>query len=81
MTTNMTPNWLKIDKNNLPKGEVVAANFIERGKSGNDCYGEKRIGKLRRLTSRMFFRKIDIVYCQYVPVTHYLPLPKDEERE
>jgi len=70
---NMTPNWLKIDKNNLPKGEVVAVNFELK-----QYWYIKHIGEIK-----MFFN--NIVVREYEgkvhPVTHYLPLPKDEERE
>ena len=58
--------WLKLNKDELPKGEVVAVNF-ERN--------TKEVGEV------VFNCDWNIVLCNDLPVTHYLPLPKDEERE
>lgn len=62
----MTPNWLKIDPNNLPEGEVVAVNIALR-------FREKGI--------LVYDDIYDRVFCNGFPVTHYKPLPKEEERE
>lgn len=62
--------WLKLNKDDLPKGEVVAVNF-ERN---NPLYGMKYVGKIT-------YRKTYQCCIGWSVVTHYLPLPKDEERE
>ena len=65
-----TDKWLKIDKDNLPKGEVVAACFDETSR----FYGGKFWGEIE-------VRGGVSPYCEGVPVTHYIPLPNDEDRE
>jgi len=66
--------WKKIDPENLPKGEVVAANF----KEANYWYLKKLLGKIYVDTYGAYC-KSDTEVSVYV--THYHELPNDEERE
>lgn len=71
----MTPNWLKIDKNNLPKGEVLCANFADM----THGYAEKLYGFLYLDSEGKLECNCGDTVLENV--THYLPLPKDEEIE
>ena len=66
--------WIKINKTNLPKGTVLAANF----KSGTYGYSEKLIGYL--------LLESDIVYCEddntrLENCTHYIDIDSYDIKE
>jgi len=67
--------WKKIDTINLPEGEVVAVCLTNSEKTPRP----KLIGKLVKFTSKTI--NCQNKFTTLLAVTHYLPLPKDEERE
>lgn len=71
--------WKKLKIDDLPKGEVVAANFTK----GDRSYGSKVITNLIKAekVKNQIYVKTGFDWSEWMYVTHYLPLPKDEERE
>lgn len=61
--------WIPIDPDNLPVGEVLAANF----KVGSISYRNKLLGYLERVTGRVI---CDSEYEVIYDVTHYIDIHK-----
>lgn len=69
--------WIKIDKDNLPSGDVLAGNF----NVGSDCYKNKLYGTLsvdERGSVYCFCANYRNCECEYdlTDATHYIDIDK-----
>ena len=64
----MIMEWIKIDKNNLPKGQILAACFDLKISKGN----WKIIGYLRLYKNSVWC----FSDCEEIQVTHYVDIDK-----
>ena len=70
--------WIKIDKNNLPKGRVLGACFDNEYIDGDGCrlYGKKVLGQLEKIDGFVYCTWGEDYWGYLEHTTHYIDIDK-----